>query len=826
VAIDSTAELLFNISANSDDATENVARFRALMGQDLDGMASQFSDWSDEVIGKIDSVQAAMTAGLAVIAAGVVAVGAAVGESTREYQKYAEEIHKAAVLTGMHTEDLSALHSMAAKAGVDYGTLTKGLGLFASNIIKASQGSKQQLDAFAALGISQKDVIAGQKDELPLLMKVMDGFHNLKSEVQQAAIQRDLFGRGGQLLAEVLRGGSEAFREAAEECKRYGLSLSTENVDAAHKFTVAQRDMREQLEGVGTSIGKTVMPFLPKFAALLIATAKASYHLFQSFEDPLHAKGFDLLTQYRAAIKGINEEVAKSHREGVLNLIGGAGTTGAIKEAKTEFQGLVNLVESMKEKIASEGTGWDKLTEEVAHYHVEIDKATSELAKLQKAGSITPESLHASQEALAQIPALLAKVVGETTLKLTAADQEAWLKTLAKAAEAENAETAIVRKAGEDRLEVTREINDKLSTAGEQGYAQQRAQLQRQMADWAASLAKKAELTAEDWDAIDKITAEGLAKIDHTETAAWQDQIRKLQEHLDQATAANATAQQKLNLEYQKELQQYSQVEEQKVLKTAQTEAQVVQIMQMYGQIRTQITQKYQDDLQKLLDSQGFQGVFGSYFANLIKGNQNMLRQWAQSSNQSIMMVQMSLEALKEQAQKTFQTFSQGLGQTITQAFVAGKSVSQAMEQMLASTLESFAGQAITAAIMATGWGFYWLMLQNYSAAGQAFTSAAIFATVGAASAVAAKMMTPSSASGAGSGSGAGSAAGTGSGQGNAAAAGAGASSQQVPNIYVTVQGHVIGPSGAAQLADILNQAVYGNSVQLYASHNPVGIPL
>jgi len=766
-----------------------------------------------------------MTAGLAVIAAGVLAVGVAVKESISEYQKYAEEIHQAAVLTGMHAEDLSALHSMAAKTGVDFGTLTQGIGRFEANIVLASQGSKKQVDAFAALGISQKDLMDGQKNLLPLLLKTMDGFHNMGSEVQRAAVERDLFGKGGQKLIETLSGGSAAFREAVLEVTKYHTKLGDEDVAAAHAFTVAQRRMKEELEGFATAIGKKVMPRLEQLFAMI----EASSGLFSGFAKgglqglTLAAASFQ--AAYHQALTEIKEDAEKTKTAGVLDLITPPALE-KVKEAKTEFSGLLNIVESMKSKIASEGTGWDRLTEEVAHYHVEIDKATAELAKLQMEGKITPESLKASQDALAQIPTLLAKVIADTTAKLNAEDTQRWGEAVQKSFEAEDKIAEGLRQAGERRVEVTREITEREAAAGEQGYALQRGQLQKQMSDWAESLSKKTELTAADWDAIDRITMEGLAKIDRAETAGWQDQIRKLQEHLDQATAANATGQQKLELQYQKDLQQYSAVEEEKSLKAAQGNAQRAQVEQLYAQIRTQLLQKYKDDLQKLLDSQGFQGVFGNYFGNLIKGNQNLLRQWAISSNQSILMVQMTLEALKEQAQKTFQTMVQGMGQTMVQAFVTGKSVSQAMEQMLASTLESFAGQALTAAIMATGWGFYWMMLQDYSAAGQAFTSAAIFGSVAAASAIAGKMMTPSSPSAGGSGSGAGSGSGSGAGAGLYGNQGGGGGTSQQPNVYLNVTGPVIGASGIAQLADMLNQAVYGNSVQLYATHTRTGVPL
>ena len=57
MAFDSAASLLFNIGANSDDAEENIQRFRQLLGTNLDDIAGQFSQWSEDVLGDLSTVE-------------------------------------------------------------------------------------------------------------------------------------------------------------------------------------------------------------------------------------------------------------------------------------------------------------------------------------------------------------------------------------------------------------------------------------------------------------------------------------------------------------------------------------------------------------------------------------------------------------------------------------------------------------------------------------------------------------------------------------------------------------------------------------------------
>src|ERR1022692_3894259 len=113
MAFDSAADLLFNIGANSDDAEANIARFRSLLGTDLDAMGAQFSDWADKVFGDLSTVQGAMlgiTAGVAALGVGLAAFAV---EGAHKFEEYALAIGDAQQKTGLTTQTLSAMHLAA-----------------------------------------------------------------------------------------------------------------------------------------------------------------------------------------------------------------------------------------------------------------------------------------------------------------------------------------------------------------------------------------------------------------------------------------------------------------------------------------------------------------------------------------------------------------------------------------------------------------------------------------------------------------------------------------------------------------------------------------
>ena len=113
------------------------------------------------------------------------------------------------------------------------------------------------------------------------------------------------------------------------------------------------------------------------------------------------------------------------------------------------------------------------------------------------------------------------------------------------------------------------------------------------------------------------------------------------------------------------------------------------------------------------------------------------MKQWATGTSQSALTVKATLAGLEQSGKRAFDQLAQGMGAGIAHAIVYSGSVSKAMRQALAATLESIAAESMVRAIYSTALGFLDLAEGNYDGAGKAFTAAAIFGSVGAAAAVA-----------------------------------------------------------------------------------------
>jgi hypothetical protein len=868
--IDSTANLLFSIGANSDDAEENIQRFRTLLSKDLGDITGEFADWSREVLGDLSTVQGATTAAAAAVAAAVVGIGAVMQESTNRYAEFVSQIDRGSRVTGISVERMSGLKFAADETHTSYDALVTGLTRFSSTIVKAAEGGEQQEKAFARLGISQEQVKAGEKDMMPLLEAVADRFKGLGSQVDKTAIARELFGRGGAELVRILSQGSEGLREFTKEAAAMGLEITTKDVVAVNEYRAAVEKAKAMQEALDVTMGREsigIMEMLQVEWAGLIQTIKEG--------------GASNLGSFLTMWKTNNSIIQQQIHELAESLArvgetGGGNDPAAVpQKLKEEYRGLSELLSEITGKVWDIAGGEEgKIDTQIEHLNDELNKAKDQFIKLRSEGKLTADDIKTQSAALMQLPqalATLAKALQqEYGDKLVAAVRNAGTElqemtlrqgkqTVATKDELLTLEVAKRRAAMEQehtdtaenlawlaayeqaaRQKITDEkiaeieksgaaIAEKQRTIGERSYEERKAELNREMDALLEKDRKEGEGVANHEAEIEALRKAGLAKIAADQKAAFDQESARLDEQLEKIEERHQTAQQRIAAQYDADVAKFSAAEEKKTLSMAVNEAQRAAIVAQFAAIRKALLDKEGADLQQLLNSQGWQGVFGAKFGELIRGNEELTKQWASSTNQSAMMVKVTLEGLKEVGEKAFESLAQGMGGNIAHAIVYSKSIKEAMKAALESTLENLAGQAFTYAIYSTALGFTDLAEGNEPGAAAAFTAAGTWAAVGAAAGLAGRALQGGPG---GSAAGAGGSAGPGTNAANTKAIQSDQSGMAVgpnaasggPHVTVNVYGHVVGTSGVAEFAGMLNDAVMNSDVQLTATNTKTGV--
>jgi len=804
MAIDSVASLLFNIGANSDDAEENITRFRALLGTDLDAMGDQFSDWAEETFGKIETVKGALIGLTAGIAAVTVAAAAMSNEAGDHFREYAEAIDNASQKTGISVENMSKLHFVADEVGINFDTLVMGIVRLAHSMFTAAQGSNEQSAAFKLLGITQKDLADGQKDLMGLVEKIADRYSKMADGAGKAAISQELLSRGGSELIRFLNLGSEGIKEFSKHAEELGVVLNDKDVQAARELTAGIKLMHSEQEAMDKYIAEQTLPLWIKWKALEVGFVNA-------VRDSAAGAGLqdfftNLAADYEMAGSQIQKtmELVTKHTDAGGGIIPGMGGP-KVKEAARDFNALSSELDAMRLRLAEMQGPSEKLSAELEQMRDRTQKMAADLIAAHNSGKITEETWEREANALLQ----LRMAIGT------------WGEAVRKQLEGKDLEE--LQKFVDKADEVGRQIQEKIDAmSSDDSWSGKRNKWESEVANMRQRFEQEGTLTLENQTLLALLEELGLAKIADEQDSAYAAEVIKLREHTDKLTEMEMTKYQKLAAEYARDAQQFSQAEEEKQLAAAGSEEKRLALSAQFAALRKQLDQQYQNDLQALMNSEGWQGVFGSHFAQLIKQDEQLSKEWQTSSNQSMMLVQVAMESMGEMGQHAFEGMAQGMAGAIAHAVVYGGSIGKAMREATAAVLEGIAAQSATEAIYALAWGFIDLAQGNFAAADAAFEAAALFGAVAVAAGAGGRLVSGGSSSGgSGGGGGRGGSGGGASGRAEGTGFGSDASpgaSATAGGVTVHVAGHVIGASGIEQLASMINDAVQNRDVRLVAT--------
>jgi hypothetical protein len=516
--------------------------------------------------------------------------------------------------------------------------------------------------------------------------------------------------------------------------------------------------------------------------------------------DELGVKGKETIAETGAALKELGKKQAEE---------------GARLAQEVAAQSAQIVVAEGRETLAAKLAAWDaeitaralamarEKTLTAANYEalVELWRAHSEVLRAEQARTDRERAEHIAEE--------------------NARISEAWLRELIEGfKKRDEAEEAAAKK--------TAELRERLAALTEKSLEDEHRALDAKINLEIADLKRENKATAEVLALEEEIRKAGHAKIDADNAAAYAQEMARLDEHLKSIERRDETTQERIVSAYRADTEKINAEEEKETQNKALNEAQRAAIAAKYAAIRAALLGKEQTELQALKNSQGWRGVFGSEFAEMIRGNEALLKEWAQSSDQAAMLLRVTFEGLKETAEKTFQSMAAGMAANIATAVIHTKSVKAAMKEEEEAVLESLASQAAVHAISCLALGFERLAQYEPGSASQAFTAAAIWGSVAVAAAVAGRAVAGAPAGGA-TGTGAG-----GAGEGRQALKGAvtgppaarTAAGQGGPHVTVNVQGHLVGWANINELTGAISDAVLNSDANLTATATKTGVQL
>jgi len=112
--------------------------------------------------------------------------------------------------TGIAADQLQAYVNAGKLAGVEQGTIDKGLRRLAQSMREADQGVATYADAYKALGVTVRDSDGNLKESEVVLGQLADRFRDMPNGATKAALAMEIFGRSGAQLIPMLNEGGDA----------------------------------------------------------------------------------------------------------------------------------------------------------------------------------------------------------------------------------------------------------------------------------------------------------------------------------------------------------------------------------------------------------------------------------------------------------------------------------------------------------------------------------------------------------------------------------------------------------------------------------------
>ena len=249
------------------------------------------------------------------MAAGIVASLTAVIDKTEDV---AFAMQRMAATTGTSNEMFSKLAYSAKLSGTPLESLSMSMERLAKTAGAARSGGKEQAAAFAAIGISVKDLDGPLRDAGNLTVAVakkMDGF---AESTNKTALEQKFFGRSGAELAPLLKQLASGFDTASQRATLFGVVIGDKGAEQARKLHESMVQLESISLGFGLRLLSGVAPALEKVADKVIRVATSADGM-QEIDTiakdvagavTLAGNAFEFLAQHATAAKRALEGVA------------------------------------------------------------------------------------------------------------------------------------------------------------------------------------------------------------------------------------------------------------------------------------------------------------------------------------------------------------------------------------------------------------------------------------------------------------------------------------------------------------------------------------
>ena len=338
--------------------------------------ADQFSKTISSAEGRLNKFAgAAKYAGIAAAAAFAAgAVGLAV--FARKQAQAIDDTTKMARSIGLTHNQFKIMAQVAGEAGVEMGALSSSIGLMQRNIIEMASGTAAQVDAFARLGVTFKDIAGLSPDEQ--FKKIAARLNEIEDPALRTATAMDIFGRSGRAIIGMLEDYSDKAADAAAFQDKFALSVSqvdAQTIEAAHD---AFARVQDSLQGVGNMVASYVAPLVKHLSDQFLQSGASAEYMGNLGNQAMAFLGAEIddvrkiIIQMQINIEEIDRAMAAMSENAIAGLVilakGWNEVADATGAAKISLLDLQTTESTMAHVRSNAGNNIDQLKKELTEF--------------------------------------------------------------------------------------------------------------------------------------------------------------------------------------------------------------------------------------------------------------------------------------------------------------------------------------------------------------------------------------------------------------------------------------------------------------------------
>lgn len=179
-----------------------------------------------------------------------------------------DQTSKLAARLGMTYGELAGLAYAGNLAGVSMDQIGAAATKADVAFVRASQGSRQAVAAFQAIGLSVADLEGLSAAER--FDAIAAAIAALPTEAQRAAAAVQIFGRAGAELLPLFNAGTEGIRQAREEAERLGLTLTNAQGQNIEQMNDSFTRVQQAISGIVQQVTANLAPAISSIAGQFI----------------------------------------------------------------------------------------------------------------------------------------------------------------------------------------------------------------------------------------------------------------------------------------------------------------------------------------------------------------------------------------------------------------------------------------------------------------------------------------------------------------------------------------------------------------------------